>query len=207
MVPGRGRLRAAALTTLLVLPAVSGCSGSGTPEAEPGTASSGSSPSVAASPSQSVDVTPAAEPSAPSVPPAPEPPQGRTGPAGQEAFARFVMDAWAWSLRTNDATPLLDASLSRKAGCDGCSSLAKELRGRAKEGWYVDFPGLDVGRTKLRRNGDTVVATSAVSIPESNSYTDDGSYRSTSPAHEDATFTVTMRVTRSGCRLVSFRVG
>jgi hypothetical protein len=204
MVPGRGRLRAAALVTLLVLVAGAGCSGSGTPEADPGTASSGSSPSVAAPPSESAEVTPAAEPS---VPPAPEPPKGRTGPAGQEAFARFVMDAWSWSLRTNDATPLLDASVSRKAGCDGCASLAKELRGRAKEGWYVDFPGLDVARTKLRRSGDTVVATSEVSIPESNSYEDDGSYRSTSPAHEEATFTVTMRVTRSGCRLVSFRVG
>jgi hypothetical protein len=108
---------------------------------------------------------------------------------------------------TVHSTELLEASLSRKAGCDGCATLSKELRGRAKEGWYVDFPGLDIHRTKLRRTGDTVVATSAVSIPESNSYEDDGSYRSTSPAHENATFTVTMRLTRSGCRLVSFRVG
>ena len=46
-----------------------------------------------------------------------------------------------------------------------------------------------------------------MAIPESDSYQDDGSYRSTSPAHEDATFTVTMRLTKTGYRLVSFRVG
>ncbi len=202
MVPGRGRLRAAAVITLLVVPALGGCTGSGTPEAEPGTASSGSSPSAATSPSPSV--SPVAEPS---VPAAPEPPRTRKGPAGQKAFAAFVMDAWSWSLRTNDASPLLDVSPSRKQPCDGCAALGKELRGRAKEGWYVDFPGLDVSRTRLRQSGDTIVATSDVAIPESDSYQDDGSYRSTSPAHEDATFTVTMRLTKTGYRLVSFRVG
>lgn len=202
MVPGRGRLRAAAVITLLVVPALGGCSGSGTPETEPGTASSGSSPSAATAPSPSASAS-----AEPSVPAAPEAPKPRKGAAGQKAFAGFVMDAWSWSLRTNDATPLLDASPSRKQPCDGCAALDKELTGRAKEGWYVDFPGLEVARTRLRQSGDTVVATSVVTIPESDSYQEDGSYRSTSPAHEDASFTVTMRPTKTGYRLVSFRVG
>jgi hypothetical protein len=202
MVPGRGRLRAAAVCTVVAALALSGCSGSTTPEAEPVTASSGSSPSAEASPSPSA--TAAAEPS---VPAAPEPPRARRGPAGQRAFAQFVMEAWSWALRSNDASPLLDVSSSRRQPCDGCSALDKELAGRAKEGWYVDFPGLDVARTRIRRAGDTVVATSKVGIPESDSYEADGSYRSTSPAHDDATFTVTMRLTKSGYRLVSFRVG
>lgn len=188
--------------TLLVVPALSGCTGSGTPEAEPGTASSGSSPSAATSPSPSP--SPSAEPAAAS---APEPPQARKGAAGQKSFALFVMDAWSWSLRSNDASPLLAVSPSRKQPCDGCASLDKELTARARQGWYVDFPGLDVAGTRLRQSGDTVVATSRVAIPESDSYEDDGSYRSTSPAHEDATFTVTMRLTKAGYRLVSFRVG
>jgi hypothetical protein len=188
--------------TLVFALALSGCSGSATPEAEPVTASSGSSPSAATSPSPSP--TASAEPA---VPEAPAPPKAHRGPAGQKAFAQFVMDAWSWSLRSNDASPLLDVSPARTRPCDGCKTLAKELAGRAKEGWYVDFPGLDVGRTRLRRAGDTVVAASTVGIPQSDSYQADGSYRSTSPAHDDATFTVTMRLTRSGYRLVSFRVG
>jgi hypothetical protein len=199
MVRGRGRLRVAAVVALLAAPTLGGCTGSGTPEDVPVTASSGSSPSVATSTGPS--------PAAASESETPAPPKARKGPAGQKAFARFVMDAWSWALRTNDASPLLDVSPSRRQPCDGCRALSRELAGRAKQGWYVDFPGLDVERTRLRRAGDTVVAVSRVSIPESDSYNDDGSYRSTSPAHEDATFTVTMRSTEAGYSLVSFRVG
>jgi hypothetical protein len=202
MVPAGGRLRAAAVIALLVGPVLGGCSGSGTPDARPDPASTSPTPSAATSPSPSA--APAAEPS---VPAAPEPPKPRKGTAGQKAFAGFVMDAWSWSLRTNDASPLLAASPSRKQPCDGCAALAEELAGRAEAGWFVDFPGLEVARTRLRQSGDTVVATSAVSIPESDSYQDDGTYRSTSPAHEDASFTVTMRLGKAGYRLVSFRVG
>lgn len=182
--------------------ALAGCTGSSdTPDALPSTASSGSSPSAESSPS------PSADSSASAVPDPPLPPKARKGPEGQEAFARFVMEAWSWSLRTNDASPLLEVSPSRKQPCDGCRTLDRELDARAKEGWYVDFPGLTVASTRLRPAGDTVVATAKVAIPESDTYQDDGSYRSTSPAHEDATFTVTMRLTKAGYRLVSFSVG
>jgi hypothetical protein len=202
MVQGRGRLPAATVTAALVAATLAGCTGSsGTPDALPVTASSGSSPSTGSSPSST------ATPSESPAPEAPSPPKARKGPRGQQAFARFVMDAWSWSLRSNDATPLLDVSTSRKQPCDGCGSLDRELDARAKAGWYVDFPGLTVGRTRLRHVGDSVVATSKVAIPESDSFQADGSYRSTSPAHDDATFTVTMRRAKGGYRLVSFAVG
>lgn len=199
MVQGRGRLRAAAVIALLAAPALGACDRSSTaPDTPPST--SGPSPSTVPSASPSATAGPVA-------PEAPEPPKARRGPVGQKAFAEFVMDAWSWSLRSNDAGPLLDVSPSRRQPCQGCRALERELEGRADEGWYVDFPGLTVERTRLRRDGTDVIATSRVDIPESDSYQDDGSYRSTSPAHNGATFTVTMRHVKGSYRLVSFAVG
>ena len=188
----------AAVITLATTLGLGGCSESeNTPAATPSTTTS---VSPAADPIPGPSATTAAEPAAP------QPPRARRGPAGQEAFARFVMDAWSWSLRTNDASPLLDAGVSRKQPCDGCTTLARELDGRVEAGWYVDFPGLTVERTRLRPDAGAVVAVSKVAVPESDSYLDDGSYRSTSPAHDDATFTVTMRWVKGAYRLVSFTV-
>lgn len=116
------------------------------------------------------------------------------------------MEAWSWSLITNDANPLLQASPSRKQPCDGCRRLQEELEDRAKEGWYVDFPGLTVERTRLTRNGRTVTATTKVAIPESDSFFEDGTYRSTSPAHPDASFVVRMRLADDGYQLLAFSV-
>jgi hypothetical protein len=116
------------------------------------------------------------------------------------------MAAWSWSLRANDAGPLLAVSPSRKQPCRGCGPLEKELAQRAGDGWYVDFPGLSVDRTRLRRDGREVVATSKVDIPESDSFLDDGTYRSTNPAHPGATFVVRMRLTKGEYRLVSFGI-
>lgn len=198
MLQAPGRLRTAAVISLTAALFLTGCDGS---DPEPVTA-----PAPSASPSPSTAASPSASPGTPVEPEAPRPPKARRGPSAQKAFAGFVMDAWSWSLLTNDATPLLEASTSPEQPCDGCVALERELGERAKEGWYVDFPGLTVERTRLRRTGDTVVATSKVSIPESDSLLADGSYRSTSPAHEDATFTVTMRLARGGYRLVSFVV-
>jgi hypothetical protein len=201
---GRWRLRGVAVSTVSALVAVvvlAGCTAEGgaAPGAESGSSSPSASTSVEPSPVEASDT--AAE-----SPPAPEVPKARKGPGGQKAFARYVMAAWAWSLRANDAGPLLDVSPSRKQPCRGCRPLEKELAQRAKEGWYVDFPGLTVESTKVRRGGTDVVAASKVDIPESDSYLDDGSYRSTSPAHPGATFAVRMRWSKGGYRLVSFTI-
>jgi hypothetical protein len=116
------------------------------------------------------------------------------------------MQTWSWSLRSNDSRPLSRLSPGRKQPCEGCRALARELARRDRQGWYVDFPGLDVGRTRLRPEGDVVVATSRVDIPGSDSFYEDGGFRSSSPAHDDARFTVTMRWSKRGYRLLSFSV-
>ena len=51
------------------------------------------------------------------------------------------------------------------------------------------------------------VARATVDIPASDSYTTDGTFRNTSPAHKGATFVVRMRYVRTQWRLVSFSVG
>jgi hypothetical protein len=136
----------------------------------------------------------------------PDPPRPRPGPKGQRAFAQHVIASWAWALQANDAEPLVTASRSSKRPCTGCGDLARELRRRDRQGWYVDLPAVSVERTRLRRDGDEVVATSRVSIPESDTYFYDGAFRSTNPAHDDATFTVRMRRTQDRYVLVSFTV-
>ena len=203
---GRGRLRTVAVTAATTVPfllVLGGCStgdDASKAAASPTAASSSRSPDAAASGVADASDGDGAAPAAPDVP------RLRKGPRGQKAFARYVMAAWSWSLRTNDAGPLLDVSRSRKQPCRGCRPLEKELARRAKQGWYVDFPGLSVERTRLRRDGADVVATSKVDIPQSDSFLEDGSYRSTSPAHPNATFTVRMRLTKGEYRLVSFTV-
>jgi hypothetical protein len=136
----------------------------------------------------------------------PDPPRPRPGPEGQRAFAQHVIASWAWALQANDAEPLVVASRSRKRPCTGCGDLARELRKRDRQGWYVDLPAVSVERTRLRRDGDEVVATSRVGIPESDTYFYDGTFRSTNPAHDDATFTVRMRRTQDRYVLMSFTV-
>jgi hypothetical protein len=201
---GRGRCRAAAATAVLALLATTGCS---TADGDAGAPAPSSSLSTSASPTGSAEPSPAAATEvAAQVPPAPKVPRTRKGPRGQKAFARYVMAAWSWSLRANDAGPLLAVSPSRKQPCRGCEPLEKELSQRAEDGWYVDFPGLSVDRTRLRHDGRDVVATSKVDIPESDSFLDDGTYRSTNPAHPGATFVVRMRMTKGEYRLVSFSI-
>jgi hypothetical protein len=188
-----------ALATAPLLLAPTACSAAGTGSGSPAAGSTHASPSPDASASAGTSAV--ADP--PAVPAAPESPRAGKGRAGQRQFAQFVLAAWSWSLRSNDATPLLDASLGTEP-CGGCTPLRKELRGRDAEGWYVDFPGLRVDRIRLRPAGADVVAEARVGVPESDALNDDGSYRSTSPAHEDATFTVRMRLVKGDYLLVSF---
>lgn len=156
----------------------------------------------------SEEPSPTAEPTVSEPPPMPQPPRPRPGPKGQRAFALHVMAAWSWSLQANDAEPLLAAGPSRARPCGGCAELARELRRRDREGWYVDLPALGVERTRLTRDGDeVVVARSRVDVPESDTYFYDGSFRSTNPAHDDATFLVRMRRAQDRYVLVSFTVG
>lgn len=182
---------------------VGSCSGDAeSPETDPSPAADSPTGSTTAT----GDVSPAAEPTVPAPPPMPRPPRAHPGPKGQRAFAQHVVASWAWALQANDAEPLVLASRSRKRACTGCSDLARELRRRDRQSWYVDLPAVSVERTRVRRDGDEVVATSRVDIPESDSYFYDGAFRSTNPAHDDATFVVRMRRSQDRYVLVSFTV-
>jgi len=85
------------------------------------------------------------------------------------------------------------------------AALRRELAEREREGWYVDFPGAEVGSITVRPGGQpaTWIARAEVDIPASRSYFDDGTFRNDSEAHEGAAFEVAM--SKDG-RLLGFRV-
>lgn len=188
-------LRVAALVTAGIALTASGCSGG---DQKPPAASATRSASPSTTPA------PTAEPS-PSPESLPSAPKARRGAAGEKAFAQYVIDAWGYALRTNDAGPLLSLS-SRKKPCEGCRLLESELEKRKKNGWYVDFAGAHVSRLTLTSKAGVIVANAVIDISESNSYNDDGSYRSTNPAHPRGTFQVRMRLVKKEYQLVSFTV-
>lgn len=198
--PRLALVRATAAVLGAVLLVTSCSAGDETPEADP--SPSEDAPSAAESATEGP--SPTAEPTLPEPPPMPEPPRPRPGPQGQRAFAQHVMASWAWALQANDATPLLEAGRSAKRPCEGCRELDRELRRRDRQEWYVDLPAVAVERTRLRRDGDQVVAQSRIDIPESDTYFYDGTFRSTNPAHDDATFLVRMRKAADRYVLVSF---
>jgi hypothetical protein len=174
------------------------------------TGCSDGSPSAAGTPSASPSATAssAAPSPVPTVDPAPAAPalvHSRRA-AGQQAFARHVMDLWGYALRTDDPKPLA-ATAAGKQACGGCAPLARALASRRRHGWTVDFPGVTVRRVRLAAQGGDRVARATVDIPASDSYTTDGTFRNTSPAHKGATFVVRMRYVRTQWRLVSFTVG
>lgn len=179
---------------------VAGCSsGSVTPSAR-NTPSTSATTRAAPSPSSSRSPSPA--PTVERPPAAPRPVPGR---AGQRAFARHVMDLWGYALRTNDVKPLAALGAGKKA-CAGCAALGRELAQRRRQGWTVDFPGVDVRKLTVANQGDVRVARAKVDIAESDSFNADGSFRNTNPAHAGATFVVQMRFVSKRYRLVSFTV-
>ncbi len=192
----RARLRVALVVAALG-PAMllGGCSGSDATPAAKDTATS--SPTSA-----STSPTTGAVPTAGTPPSAPRATRGR---AGEHAFARYVMDLWAYALRTNDAKPLSALALGKKP-CGGCAALTRELGQRRTQGWTVDLPGVRVRKAKVTRQGDVQVVRAVVDIPQSDSYNADGTFRNTSPAHPGATFEVQMRMSDRRYRLVSFTV-
>ena len=172
---------------------VTGCSADGTTK--------GAAPTPSASSSTS-STSPATPDSTPATPRVPAPPRGGNDPAGREAFAEYVLQAWIHSLNTNDAGPLLEAS--GPTPCAGCGDLAAELRDRADDGWHVGLSDVRVSSATQQTSGRSATVALSVAIPESASYHADGSYRSSNPAHPRSTFTVEMSHTGDGFRLVSF---
>jgi hypothetical protein len=174
---------------------LSGCSGG-----SDGPTSSSPSPSPSAA--HSTPASPSASPAAEKVPRAPKAVRGRTG---QKTFARHVMALWGYGLRTNDPRPLVSLS-PRTKPCRGCTAFAASLRKRHKQGWYVDFVDVSVGKLSVKKVGDNTYAKAKVDIPESDSYNFDGSFRNTNRAHRGATFEVLMHYRAKRYRLLAFTV-
>lgn len=195
---------AAAVLALSTAVAATGCSGEDSAAGEDASGSATPSPSVTAPVAPAP--TEAAAPETPEPPEPPEPPKAADTRAGKKAFARHVLGTWEYALRNNDPRPLTGLSRGKKA-CGGCRQLRSELREREQQGWYVDLPPVEIEKTTVENIGGASLATMSVAIPESDSYNEDGSYRSTNPAHPDATFEVEMRHRKRGFELVGFRVG
>jgi hypothetical protein len=193
----RSRLRGAPVVGAVVAAlALGGCSGDPVDAADRPT-STPSGPVTSPSPSG----TPATGDSGP-----PDVPPARADAASRKEFASVVVDSWSHALQTNRARSV--TRLTNGGSCQGCAELRRELAGRKKEGWYVDFPGAEVGRTKVRPGGPsgTWVARVKVDIPASRSYFDDGTFRNDNEAHGNATFEVSMRKDGKRWRLLGFRV-
>jgi hypothetical protein len=200
--PGLLRQRLVATTTALVLAAcVAACSDNPANEA----AESSPSESVGEptpTPSPSPTTTPSPEPEQP------EPPAAKDTAAGREAFAEFVIDSWSFALATNDATAVTDLSPKARP-CQGCADFATELHKREKQGWYVDFPGVNVVKLKLAP-GDlpgVQVATATMNVPASTSYFEDGAVRNENRGRRGATFEVRMQLDGKRFSLLAFSVG
>jgi hypothetical protein len=184
--------------------ALTGCSGDGDDAAD-GPTPTPTVPAVGSTPSASPAVTPVASAGSP-----PDAPAARDTVASRKAFARVVVDSWSHALMTNRAEAVTRLSTGRRKGrpCQGCEELGRELAEREREGWSVDFPGADVGRTTVRpaARRATWIARAEVDIPASRSYFDDGTFRNDNEAHEGATFEVSMRKDGRRWTLLGFRV-
>lgn len=187
----------ALLALLLVLTA---CGGGERGDAS-GPTASGATPSVSTT-ADLATVLPTATPTptptvvVPDGPPARTPPPlpseaGRDDRAGREAFARHVVDLWVHALATNDTGPL--TALAPRGGCEGCAALDRELRQRTADGWYVAIEQVAVAAVDGPRRaprGEPVRLVATVDIPATYALNDDGTFRTSSPSHDDATFEV-----------------
>jgi hypothetical protein len=190
-----------ATTLLLVLSACSGDDGD-----EPEKSSDGSSASTdEASTSPSASASPVDE----SSPEPPSPPKAADSKQARTAFLRFVIDSWGYALRHNDPSPVVGLSPSRKQPCAGCAELQSELAKRRKQGWYVDFPGADIGRITFGPGPEpgTFAAAAAIDIPATLSFFDDGSVRNTSEEHPNSSFELLARRDGKEFTLLGFRIG
>lgn len=194
-------MRAVAAHLLAIALIAAGCSG----DTDLDASGSGRPPSPAASSSGTATRAPSssAAPSEAAVRrTVPRPPPARNDRRGRTRFARYVLLAWVHALNTNDPGALLDVSGARP--CAGCRELQAELETRAREGWYVDLDAVHVTSARVREAGRTSRVLLSVSLPESDTFYDDGSFRSTNPAHPRSTFEVEMTYAGSRFRLDSF---
>jgi len=174
--------------------ALAACSDDGRPAAKPTPTPPTATPTPTGTPSPTVPVI-----EKPTLPPA------TNGAKGQEAFATYVVEAWAYALASNDVSVLTDVSAGRKP-CQGCKELAAELAERTKDGWSVYPFDVTIDRVRLIQSELGTTARVRFDVPETKSLFDDGSLRNTSPAHPDATFSVSLRLERKTYQLIRFTI-
>lgn len=159
-----------------------------------------------ATPRASTSPTPTPTPS-PTKPVAipPEQPEFAQGSAGKEAFAEYVVHAWAYSLATNDSSLLDEVSAGGKP-CLGCEAQSDTLAQRESEGWSVYPFKVTIDKIRLIETALGTTARVRFDIPETKSFFDDGSFRNISPAHPESTFTVAMKTAENAYELVAFSI-
>jgi hypothetical protein len=204
MRPSRLARTAVATTFLLV---VSGCSGEepAARDADDTGDKGGTSASEAVAATESP--SPSASPGDDERPP--KPPKAADTKKARTAFVKFVVESWGFALRHNDPAPVVRLSPSRKQACLGCADLEAELAERRKQGWYVDFPGADIGRIELGPGPEpgTFAAAASIDIPATLSFFDDGSVRNTSEEHANSSFELLARRDGKEFTLLGFRIG
>ena len=201
MLPSRLARTAVATTFLLV---VSGCLADEPDERD---ADDGGETSVSEAVAATESPSPSASPGDDELPP--KPPKASDTKEARTAFVEFVVESWGFALRHNDPAPVVGLSPSRKQPCLGCADLQAELAERRKQGWYVDFPGAEVGRIKLGPGPEpgTFAAAASIDIPATLSFFDDGSVRNTSEEHPNASFELLARRDGKKFTLLGFRIG
>lgn len=184
-------MRTTAASGAVLVALLTGCSGS----AEEESAATSASPSVSPTPASTTTAPPRQVD-------VPKPPAATDDRKGRVAFARYVLQAWIHALNTNDPQPLVDLGGDRP--CAGCRQLAAELEKRADEGWFVALRDVRVSGVEVTRDRSGSRVLLSVAIPESSTLHDDGTFRSSNPAHPRSTFEVTMERTGKRFRLVGF---
>ena len=201
---GRRRAPFLAVALVVVSPVLAACGGDDPESAAEPTANASSS-----TPTTSPSTDPAsesAEPTAAATPEPPKRPRSKNTTKGRKEFAVFVVQRWGHALATNDATAVTGLA-PKGAACQGCRDLRTELTKRRKQGWFVDFPGAEIKRVDVEPGEPgTWVATARISVPESTSYFDDGSYRNDNKAHPKVDFTVRMRHQAGRFVLLAFTI-
>lgn len=179
------------------------CGGDDKPKADPSSSPTPTStPTSTPTPTQSPTATPSGTAPAVTVPTLPEATKGKEG---QQAFAQYVVDAWVYSISTNDPQLLFDLG-AKKDPCKGCPELRAELDQRVEEGWSVAPFEVEVYKIRVTPADDSITASVTFDIPETQSFFDDGTLRNTSKPHDDATFTIAMRLVKKQYQLLGFTI-
>lgn len=103
-------------------------------------------------------------------------PEATNDLAGQKAFAKYVVAAWAYGLGTNDFSAV--AKVDPAGTCNGCKEMRGTLADRKSDGWHIEKPAVSVNSSDLVvKKGPLRVVGMEIATGRSQSVNDDGSVR------------------------------